>query len=136
MTMQPPPPMVCSFVVCREIYQEIYTGDYTLVGPTSGFIVPEYPFSIGFKIYADLCGIHRVYWPELRLIDSDGEDVWHFRAPDPMTADDPLGHVRMHVSAVAVPIPQPGRYDLLLMANDKEIARYPLRFGRIETSDH
>jgi hypothetical protein len=127
MAIQPPPPMVCSFVVCREIFQDNQTGDYILIGPTEGFSVPEFPFSIGFKVYGHLCGIHREYWPELRLIDSEGEIVWDYRAPVPMRADDPLKHQRLRLSSGAVHIRHPGRYDLLMMAHRIEIVRYPLR---------
>ena len=55
--------------------------------------------------------------------------------PGPMTSpdDDPLRQYRFRSRDLAIPFPRPGRYDLLMLAQGTEIARYPLLIAHAET---
>ncbi|MFI5457951.1 MAG: DUF6941 family protein [Isosphaerales bacterium] len=131
MPTEQPLPLVHTFVVCREIFQDNLTGEYILLGPTDGFNVPEFPFTISFAVYVLLTEVRGDVYPEYRLNDSDGETVWSYLSPDPIPHNDPFTRHRIRVNASA-PIPRPGRHDLLLLVHGNEIARYPLRIEQIE----
>jgi hypothetical protein len=124
-------PLVHTFVVCREIFQDARSGEYILVGPTNGFLVTEYPCAIPVAVYGDLSDVRGEYTPALQLVDSDGEAIWSERAPRPMELVNPLGHHHFVFYDLRIRVPRPGRYDLLLMADKMEIARHGLKMERV-----
>ena len=131
-----PLPMTHAFLVCREIIQDIVTGQCVLIDPRIEFALPHFPASVRVSVYGQLSEVRRGYTPEFRLWGSDGEILWHYTAPAPMTSpdDDPLRQFRFVIRDLAIPFPGPGRYDLLLLSHGTEIARYPLRIEQLETA--
>jgi hypothetical protein len=123
---KPPQPYVQAFVVCREIFEDHHTGDYLLFAPRSAFRLPEFPASIKFAVYAHLTELHGKYSLELRLEDSQGEVLWAVRADPPVKHEDPLMPHRFAFRDLSVRFTAPGRYDLLLVSEEIEIARHPL----------
>jgi hypothetical protein len=135
MPEQSPLPMAHAFLVCRQIIQDVVTGQCVLIDPKIEFALPHFPASVLVSIYGQLSEVRREYFPEFRLWGSDGEILWDYRAPAPMTSpdDDPLRQYRFVFRDLAIPFPRPGRYDLLMLAQGTEIARYPLRIAHAET---
>jgi hypothetical protein len=134
MPSESPLPMTHAFLVCREIIQDVITNQCVLIDPRVEFTLPEFPASVLVSIYGQLSEVRREYTPELRIWGSDGEILWDYRAPAPMTSpdDDPLRQFRFVIRDLEIPFPRPGRYDLILLAQGTEIARYPLRIEHIE----
>ncbi|HZW30106.1 MAG TPA: hypothetical protein VFF52_05320 [Isosphaeraceae bacterium] len=124
------PPHVNAFLVCREIFQDKLTGEYILVGPTNGFTAPEFPCATRVAIYGDLSEVRGEYFPALRLLDPDGDPIWSDRAPRALNDVGPLGHHHFVFHGSMLPLPRPGRYDLLLMAGATEIARQGLEVSQ------
>jgi hypothetical protein len=136
MPKQSPLPMVHAFLVCRRITHNVVSGEYTLIAPQLGFVLPRFPAAVRVSIYGQLSEVRGEYYPELRLWGGPGGDIlWENRAPAPMTSpnDDPLRQHRFVFRNLAIPFPTPGRYDLLLMAHKTEIARYPLSIEKLPT---
>jgi hypothetical protein len=134
---QSPLPMTHAFLVCREIIQDVVTGQCVLIDPRVEFSLPHFPAEVLVSIYGQLSEVRGDYSPELRIWGSDGEILWNYRAPAPMTSpdNDPLRQFRFIIRDLAIPFPSPGRYDLLLMSQGTEIARYPLRIEQVEAKD-
>jgi hypothetical protein len=122
----PPQPYVQAFVVCREIFEDHHSGDYLLFAPRSAFRLAEFPGSIKFAVYAHLTELHGKYRLELRLEDSQGEVHWAVRADPPVKHEDPLMPHRFAFRDLSIRVNAPGRYDLILVSEDIEIARHPL----------
>jgi hypothetical protein len=134
MSKQSPPPVVHAFLVCRRVTQSATTGEHTLIAPQVGFVLPKFPAAVSVSIYCQLSEVRGQYLPELRLWGPEGELSWEHQAPAPITspADDPLLQHRFVFRNLPIPFPNPGRYDLLLMAKKTAIARYPLNIGTLE----
>jgi hypothetical protein len=122
----PPQPYVQAFVVCREIFEDHHTGEYLLFAPRSAFRLAEFPGLIRFAVYAHLTELKGKYQLELRFEDSEGEILWAVRADPPVKHEDPLMPHRFAFRDLKVRVGAPGRYDLLLVSEDVEIARHPL----------
>jgi hypothetical protein len=135
MPEQSPLPMMHTFLVCREITQDIVTNQCILIDPKVEFSLPHFPASVLVSIYGQLSEMRGEYSPEFRLWGSDGEILWEYLAPTPMTSPDgdPLRQYRFVFRNLAIPFPRPGRYDLLLLASGTEIARYPLRIEQVDS---
>ena len=137
MPEQSPLPMAHAFLVCRQIIQDVVTSQCVLIDPKIEFSLPHFPATVLVSIYGQLSEVRREYSPEFRLWGSDGEILWDYRAPAPMTSpdDDPLRQYRFVFRDLAIPFPRPGRYDLLMLAHGTEIARYPLRIAQLDTTN-
>ena len=92
----------------------------------SAFQLAEFPGSIKFAVYAHLTELHGKYVLELRLEDSQGDILWAVRADPPVKHDDPLMPHRFAFRDLSVRFSAPGRYDLLLVSEEMEIARQAL----------
>ena len=123
-----PRPVVHSFIPCRALFQDARTGEYTLVGPfDQKLAAPSFPTAHQFAIYGMLTEVRGTVSPELCLMNSAGESIWRLPLP-PLPNEDPLQPCRLRLHDITIPVPAPGRYDLLLMAGGQEMARYPLEF--------
>jgi hypothetical protein len=118
-------PLIHSFVVCRQVFEDARTHEFILIGPCCRFGVPSFPGTIRFTVYAHL-KLHGEYFPEFQLEDSDGRIIWDHRAPRSIAPVDPILPHQLVYYDVTIVVPDPGRYDLLLMGQGIEIARHAL----------
>jgi hypothetical protein len=123
---KPPQPYVQAFVVCREIFEDHHTGEYLLFAPRSAFRLAEFPGLIRFAVYAHLTELQGKYRLELQFEDSQGETLWAVRADPPVKHEDPLMPHRFAFRDLKVRVAAQGRYDLVLVSEEIEIARHPL----------
>jgi hypothetical protein len=124
-----PRPTVHAFIPCRDLFQDVRTGEYILVGPFDHKLAaPHFPTSHQFAIYGMLSEVRGTVFLELCLMDSEGQLIWRDPQPDLMPSEDLLQTYRLRFHYVTIPVPAPGLYDLLLLAGGHEIARYPLEF--------
>jgi hypothetical protein len=125
--MQQPPPLVKSFLVCSAIFQDTRTHTYILIGPTGGFVLPRLPWTVEFAVYGCLSEVRGAHALELRVENPDGESIWDRCAPFPTQPDNPLAEHPFVFYDNAVRFDDPGTYDLLLLADENEVARHPLK---------
>jgi hypothetical protein len=123
---------VQAFVVCREIKQDDRTGEFIIVGPVSHVPITEFPVVILLAVYAHATGGHGTYQLAFELRAADGDAVWRWQPVDPLHHADPLAPMQVTFDELRVSVQQPGRYDLVLLAGDDEIARQPLLIGPAE----
>ncbi len=126
MPQKAPPPRVQSFVVCETIYEDKSTQKCILVAPFGGLTLSLFPSAFRLSIYADLCSGHGAYELALELRNHDFEAVWGWRWPEPILYNNPLEPHHVILRNAVLEIPQPGRYDLVLLANGEEIAHHTL----------
>ena len=124
-----PAPQVQAFVVCREIWHNPRTNEFMLTGPVSHIPVAQFPTDIRLSVYAHVTGGHGSYPMEFQLRASDGEAVWAWRPADPLHHPDPLTPQQLAFHELTVSVEKPGRYDMVLVAGEQEIAHQPLPIG-------
>jgi hypothetical protein len=120
------PPLAQAFVVCREIVEDCRTHDFVLIAPFSALQPPGFPVACRLSIYAHLTGGHGSYAITLQLRDCDDTQVWVWDCPKPIRLDDPLAQHRFTLYDAVLEFPEPGRYDLVMLANGAEVARHAL----------
>jgi hypothetical protein len=119
---KPALPVAQTFLICRSIVQDKRTGEFVVIGPGLEFISPQFPTTAEVNVFVQVSSCHGSYRPELRLQDLDGQVVWSqaldppFNVPDPLTIHTLTFHMRMT-------IPQPCKYDVVLLANGEEVGR-------------
>ena len=126
MTPNPPVPVVKAFLLCREMFQDVLTKEYVLVGPTSDVRAPQFPWVAHVGVYVELTSGHGSYRPTLQLRDVTDRVVWTQTFEQPFLAQNPLRVAALAFFHVGMCIPALGRYDLVFLVNDQEIARRPV----------
>jgi hypothetical protein len=123
MRRKPPTPVSRAFLICREIWQDQRTKDTMLLGFVRHVQATRYPFSVQLEVFTRWTSAHGKYQVTLQLQDLAGNVVSQtvlpaeFDMPDPLHAFDLiLGHCQLE-------FPEPGKYDVVMLANDEEIAR-------------
>jgi hypothetical protein len=126
MTRQPPQPLAQSFVVCREIIQDVHTGTAMLVGPFHRLGLPAFPSAIRVAVFIQMTGGHGNYRLGMQLQDAEGRTLGEIEGPEPVLMDDPVSYYQAFWRDIGLPFPQPGKYDLVLMGNGEELSRHAL----------
>jgi hypothetical protein len=123
-----PCPLAQAFVVCRQIYEDARTGEFILIGPLNHLPMPRSPFTIRLSLYVHLSGGHGLYQMAVHLRDSSDVIPWRWDLPKPLDLPDPLQQLQLGLYDLAIEIPKPGRYDLLLLANGEQMAQQSMLF--------
>jgi hypothetical protein len=131
-TRRIPAPQAQAFVACRKITNDPQTGEIVIVGPVSHVPITDFPAVIRLAVYAHATGGHGTYHLAFELRDASGDTVWRWQPADPLHHADPLAPMQITFDELRVSVEAPGRYDLVLLAGDDEIARQPLLIGRAE----
>ena len=67
---------------------------------------------------------------ELRA--ADGDTIWRWQPVDPLHHADPLTPMQVKFNELRVSVQEPGRYDLVLLADGGDIATQPVQIGPAE----
>ena len=126
------PPIAQAFVVCREIMEDCRSRDFVLIGPLGALAGPSFPVAFRTSIYACLTCGHGSYALALQLRDSNDQVQWGWDCPQPIRLDNPLIRHKFTLHDAVLPFPEPGRYDLVLLANGDELSRHALHVRRSE----
>jgi hypothetical protein len=115
-------PAVQTSLICREIFQDKRTGEHILIGPGHEFVSPHFPATAELNVFVQVSSCHGSYRPELRLQDLEGRVAWSQALDPPFNAPDPL---KIHTLTfhMRLPIPQPCKYEVVLLANEEEVGR-------------
>jgi hypothetical protein len=123
---KPPQPLAQSFLPCREILQDRLTGEYVLIGPFTGLKLPAFPAAVRLSLYIKLTGGHGTYRMTLQLRDQEGTAVAECPGAEPVHCADPLAPRQICWRDLVLQFPRPGRYDLILLANDEDLTHHAL----------
>jgi hypothetical protein len=124
MQNRPPLPMAQGFVLCQRIYEDRRTGEVLLAGPFNAISLTFFPAGFRFALTFFLNNGHGAYQLALQLRDAEGSTVWAGQWPHPVHCEDPLSPHREVLPDVVATFPEPGRYDLVLVANGEDVASY------------
>jgi hypothetical protein len=123
MARKPATPICKSFLLCRQIFQDECTGEYLLLGPTNQIVASRYPVLADLSLFMHWASAHGVYRLELQVRDLEGNVVWRHRFERPYEAADPLRPTLIKLLHLDIPCPRPGKYDVVMLANDEEVVR-------------
>jgi hypothetical protein len=128
-TRRIPAPQAQAFVACRKITNDTQTGEIVITGPVSHVPIAEFPADIRLAVYAHVTGGHGTYPLAFILRAADGDAVWRWRPADPLTQPYPLTPAQLAFSELRLLVEEPGRYDLVLLADGSDIASQPVLIG-------
>jgi hypothetical protein len=124
MRRKPPLPISKALVICRQIFQDQHTNEYLLLGPTHEVAVPHFPAAIDVSVFARWTAVNGAYRLEIQVQDlADGSLVCRQVLADPLEDHDPLRVVLLTLHHIRLEFPRPGKYDVIILANDEEVVR-------------
>lgn len=121
-----PAPVAEAFLICGEIWEDKHSGRMMLVGPTSHVNLPTMPAAVRLSVFARLTGGHGNYQLKLSLRNQDDESVWDCLPNDKLAQPDPLMPHQISFLNLAVVASRPGKYRMVLLSDDVEIAQQTL----------
>jgi Family of unknown function (DUF6941) len=122
MTSKPPLPSVQAFLTCKQIVEDARTKELILIGPANGVVLPHFPARFPLSAFAFLTGGHGSYRLALEMRDADGKTTGRIEFNEPLAYDNPLMVYRIVLHELILEFPKPGRYDLVMRANDEDMA--------------
>jgi hypothetical protein len=117
-----PTPVCKCFILCRQIFLDAVRQDYTLVSPVHQVFSARYPLVEDLSVFARWSNAHGSYAVEVQLRSLDGEVLWRQPMEAPFEAHDPLQVWIVPLPHLAVRIPEPGKYEVALLASGQEVA--------------
>jgi hypothetical protein len=126
---KPPTPVVKTFLLCREIFQDAISREYILVAPYVDIASPQFPFVAPVNLYSQMTGLRGRYQLTLQVQDLENNVVWSHVMPQLFEHHDALRTCVLAFVRMAAWIPKPGKYDLVLLANGQDVARYAFMTG-------
>jgi hypothetical protein len=125
-------PIVQGFLVCRQVFRDVLTGEFMVLGPTSHFRVSDCPCRLPVMGFLQMVEAHGHYQFSASLLDSEEEKIWGWSAPGPVYHPEPLIPHQIVFHDWLLNVPQPGRYRLELSANGQELVAQSLFLGPAE----
>jgi hypothetical protein len=125
---------VCKcFVICRQIFVDAVRQDYTLVSPVHQVFSARYPLVEDLSVFARWSNAHGSYAVEVQLRSLDGDVLWRQAMEAPFEARDPLQVWIVPLFHLPVAIPEPGKYEVVLLASGQEVASDTLLAHRVRS---
>ena len=131
MTHHLPQPLVQAFLTCREIIENMRTGEFVLIGPFTYVPATDFPVNLRASIYIQFKGGHGTYALDFHLRDLEANVLWQ-SPPVEVDHSDPLFPYRIAIHDMLIAIPKAGKYDLVLSANGEELSYQTLWIGPAE----
>lgn len=122
--MNPPLPISKAFLVCDQIAEDSTSGRSTLIGLPTGMMSRHFPVGHNLGVFARWTSAHGDYRVEVQLQAPEGNVVWREGPQEPWSLNDPLRLYDLKFNLCVV-FPEPGAYDIVILANDEEVARQP-----------
>src|SRR5262245_34046692 len=126
MHRSPPLPLAQGFILCQRIYEDRRTGDALLAALFNAISLKSFPARFPFSLTFFLVNGHGRYELDLELRGAGGGTAWKGNWGRVVSCPDPLTPHREIVHDVAPAFPEPGQYDLVLVANGEDLARFSL----------
>ncbi len=122
MDRRPPTPICKCFVLCKRIFLDPERQDYTLVEPTHQLFPERFPLVQELAIFARWTNSHGAYTVEVQLRNLEGDVLWEVQAEPRFETFDPLQVWMLPLRNLRIPIAEPGKYEVALLANGQEVA--------------
>jgi hypothetical protein len=119
-------PVAKAFLLCRELFQDVHTREVVLIGPIVELTSTQFPFIASVNVFGQFTSLRGSYHLKLQVEDAEGGVVWGQEVQPPIDNANPLFTVQLCFGRLPVYIPGPGKYDMVLLANNAEVARYTL----------
>jgi hypothetical protein len=109
------------------------THKYTLVSIIHYMVSRSYPLTQDVSVYAMWTHARGTYTVALQLQRDDRVVMWQHTREQPFEAiPNATREIVLTFHDLKAEIPEPGRYEWVLLANDQELARYPFAAYRGE----
>jgi hypothetical protein len=132
MERQPPIPLCKCFILCKQIFIDKVRQDYTLVCPTHQIFSSRFPTVEDLSVFARWTNSHGSYAVGVQLRSLEGDLLWQQEMERPFETFDPLQVWLLTLPHLAIPIPNPGKYEIALLANGQEVAVDGLLAHRVD----
>jgi len=117
-----PIPSVVAMLVCDQVISEQGTGKKSLIGVFENINAPGFPTQTRLAIYAKLVDADGHYDFLIRLVNLKNETkVAEIRAETRIV--DPMACAELAINIVGIILPEPGKYEFQLYANDAFLHR-------------
>jgi hypothetical protein len=131
MERRPPTPICKCFVLCKRIFLDPERQDYVLVEPTHQLFPDHFPLVQELAIFARWTNSHGAYTVEVQLRNLEGDVLWGVRMERLFETLDPLQVWMLPLRNLRIPIDEPGKYEIALLANGQEVAADGLLVHRV-----
>jgi uncharacterized protein DUF6941 len=125
-------PIVQGFLVCRQVFKDVLTGEFIVLGPTSHFRITGFPCKLPVMGFLQVVEAHGHYQFSASLLDPEEEQVWSWSAQESLYHPEPLIPHQIVFHDWVLNVPRPGRYRLELSANGQELVAQSLFLGPAE----
>jgi hypothetical protein len=117
-----PIPSVVAMLVCDQVITEVGTGKKSLIGVFEHINSPAFPTQIRIGIYARLVDAEGDYEVLIRLVNlKDESRVADIRASAKDIKREAAAEIVVNIAGMI--IPEPGKYEIQLFANDAFLHR-------------
>jgi hypothetical protein len=93
------------------------------LAPTNSTKKFRFPTEEVLSVFVQWTSARGSYQLRLQLLDMEGDIRWQERIPVSFDMPDPLHTYAVLLQDMHLLIPEPGKYDLLLLANEEEVVR-------------
>jgi len=119
-------PSVVAMLVCDQIIAEQGTGKKSLVGVFDNMYSPGFPVQTRFAVYAKLVDLDQgQYKCRVRLVKLKDETLVADLTAD-LVINDPLSPAELAINMVGIIVPEAGKYEFQLYADDIYLHRITL----------
>jgi hypothetical protein len=101
----------------------MHTGDHIILGPLTDVKVLTIPAVADLSIFARWNSVQGVYQLEVQLQDLEGNVIWRKAEPKLLEWHDPITMCTLCLQHLQIYLPQPGKYDIIMLANGEEVVR-------------
>jgi hypothetical protein len=96
------------FLVCGEVFKDVRTGEFILLGPTSYFRLRGFPCKLPVMGFLQMVEAHGHFQFSAALLDPEEEQVWSWSAPGSLCHPEPLVPHQIVFPDWVLNVPRPG----------------------------
>jgi len=133
--MGKPTPVCKCFVLCRKLFVDPVRQDYSIGSPVHQVFSPRYPVTEQFAVFARWSNAHGSYEVEVQLRSLDGDVLCSVKMEAPFEAHDPLQVWIVPLYDIPITLPEPGKYEVALLASGIEVASDTLLAHRVRAGE-
>src|SRR5262249_45706043 len=121
-----PVPSVLAMLACDQIIIDQQTQKKSLIGVFDNINAPAFPAALNFAVYAKLADAEGPYRFMLRVVNLKDESLLGKMEVEGnvQTKTEPM---ELAIYLMGIPLPEPGKYELQLYANDVYLSRITMR---------
>jgi Family of unknown function (DUF6941) len=122
----PPVPSVLAMLICDQVIIDQFSGKKSLIGVFDNINSITFPAPVNCAVYAKLADAEGEYKFKLRLVNLKDESLIIELEVDG-TAKTQTEPSELALYLMGVPLPEPGKYELQLYANEVYLTRITMR---------